>query len=248
MADFRVLIPAAGRGTRAGLLYPKTLYPVDGTPILHRLLAALSIYDPSPTVIVSPQGEPLIRDSLSQTGLDAHLVIQPEPRGMGDAVLRFEYSPVASEAHHVLLAWGDLAHLQPSTVSALAKFHIDCDNDFTLVSRLVDRAYTQVQRNRAGRVVAVSESREQGVTDPQPGEREIGLFAFRKQPIFELLRADVAGKLGASSREHGFLYVVEHLVRNGAKVEALPIATELDLVSLNSVSDLSHNFSASAAT
>ena len=32
MADFRVLIPAAGRGTRAGLPYPKTLYPVDGHP------------------------------------------------------------------------------------------------------------------------------------------------------------------------------------------------------------------------
>ena len=39
MDDFRVLIPAAGLGTRAGLPYPKTLYPVDGTPILHRLLA-----------------------------------------------------------------------------------------------------------------------------------------------------------------------------------------------------------------
>ena len=44
MDDFRVLIPAAGLGTRAGLPYPKTLYPVDGTPILHRL-ATLGIYD-----------------------------------------------------------------------------------------------------------------------------------------------------------------------------------------------------------
>ena len=238
MADFSVLIPAAGRGTRAGLPYPKTLYPVDGTPILHRLLAVLSIYDPIPTVVVSPLGESLIRESLHQAGLDAHLVIQPEPRGMGDAVLRFEYSPVASEANHVLLAWGDLAHLQTSTVSILAKSHIDCDNDFTFPTRLVDRAYTQVQRDRAGRVVAVSETREQGVTDPQPGEREIGLFAFRKQPVFEMLQADLPGKLGSATCEHGFLYVIEHLARSGAKVEALSIATELDLISLNSICDL----------
>jgi bifunctional UDP-N-acetylglucosamine pyrophosphorylase/glucosamine-1-phosphate N-acetyltransferase len=238
MADFCVLIPAAGRGTRAGLPYPKTLYPVDGIPILHRLHAILSIYDPSPTVVVSPQGESLIRDSLKQAVLDAHLVIQPEPSGMGDAVLRFDHSPVANDADHILLAWGDLAYLQADTVSALAKLHISCHNDFTFVTRLVDHAYTQVQRDEAGQVVSVSETREQGVTNPQSGEREIGLFAFRKQPVFEALRADVPGKFGLSTREHGFLYVVEHLVRNRAKVEAFPIATELDLVSLNSISDL----------
>jgi len=246
MANFRVLIPAAGRGTRAGLPYPKTLYPVDGIPILHRLLSVLSIYDPIPTVIVSPQGESLIRDSLKQATFDAHLVIQPEPSGMGDAVLRFEHSPFANEAEHILLAWGDLAHLQAGTVSALVKSHIDGDNDFTFVTRLVERAYTQVQRNKAGQVLSVSETREQGVTDPQPGEREIGFFAFRKKSVFKMLRADVLGKFGSSTGEHGFLYVVEYLVRNGAKVEGLPIATELDLVSLNSISDLGQTFIASA--
>ena len=117
-----------------------------------------------PTVIVSPQGEPLIRDSLRQARLEAHLVIQPEPLGMGDAVLRFECSPVASEATHVLLAWGDLACLQANTVSCMATSHIKCGNDFTFVTRIVDDAYTVVKRDHAGRVLCVSETREQGVT------------------------------------------------------------------------------------
>lgn len=238
MADFRVLIPAAGRGTRAGLPYPKTLYPVDGIPILHRLLTVLSIYDPTPTVIVSPQGEPLIRDSLRQSCLDAHLVIQPEPRGMGDAVLRFEYSPAASEANHILLAWGDLACLQPDTVSALAMSHINRGNDFTFVTCLVDQAYTLVERDSAGRVLGVFETREQGLTDSKPGERDIGLFAFNKELTFDMLKSSLPGKFGSSTGEHGFLYAIEHLARSGAKVDALPIATELDLVSLNSLSDL----------
>ena len=238
MADFRVLIPAAGRGTRAGLPYPKTLYPVDGTPILHRLLSVLNIYDPTPTVIVSPQGEPLIRDSLARAGLDAHLVIQPEPRGMGDSVLRFEFSPVASDASHILLAWGDLAGLQPLTVSALVTSHINRGNDFTFVTRLVDQAYTLVKRDHEGRVVEVSETRELGITSPQRGEREIGLFAFRKQPVFEMLKAHLPGKFGSNTGEHGFLYAIKHLARSGATVDALPIATELDLISLNSLSDL----------
>jgi hypothetical protein len=84
----------------------------------------------------------------------------------------------------------------------------------------------------------VSETREHGVTSPQPGEREIGLFAFRMQPVFEMLQADLPGKLGSATGEHGFLYVIEYLARSGAKVDALTIATDLDLVSLNSLSDL----------
>lgn len=238
MADFRVLIPAAGRGTRSTLSYPKTLYPVQGKPILHRLLAVLSIYDPIPTVVVSPQGEPHIRASLLEAGLDAYLVLQHEARGMGDSVLCFERSPVASEAEHILLAWGDLAFLQPNTVSALIRSHVDLMSDFTFVTRLVDQAYTIVKRDSAGMVVSVSETLEKGVVDPQPGEREIGLFAFRKQLVFDFLRANFPGRFGLKTGEHGFLYVIEHLVRSGARVNALPIATELDLISLNRLSDL----------
>mgnify|MGYP006281951623 CR=1 FL=1 len=238
MAELRVLIPAAGRGSRAGLPYPKTLYPIDGTPILHRLLSTLSPYDHTPTVIVSPQGRPLIQDSLQQAALNAHIVTQSEPRGMGDAVLHFERSPAATCAENILLAWGDLANLQASTVAGLVHAHFSADNVFTFATRLVEEAYTIVQRNQAGQVLSVLESREQAGHRPQPGERDIGLFIFRPQPVFSILRADASGKLGESTGEHGFLYAIQHLVQSGYCVEALPIATAQDLLSLNALTDL----------
>jgi bifunctional N-acetylglucosamine-1-phosphate-uridyltransferase/glucosamine-1-phosphate-acetyltransferase GlmU-like protein len=238
MAELRVLIPAAGRGSRAGLPYPKTLYPVHGTPILHRLLATLMPYDSSPTVVVSPHGEPLIRTSLKQAALNAHLVVQAAPRGMGDAVLCFEQSPAAGHAEHILLAWGDLANLQPHTVASLVCTHFAADNDFTFVTRVVDQAYTSVQRDEACKVVSVRETREQDVSECQPGERDIGLFVFRKHPVFSMLRADLPGRVGSTTGEHGFLYVVQYLVQQGFRVVAMPIATEPDLLSLNSLSDL----------
>lgn len=238
MVELRVLIPAAGRGSRAGLPYPKTLYPVDGIPILHRLLSVLSIYDANPTVVVSPEGEPLIRDSLHQAGLNAHLVIQPEPLGMGDAVLCFDQSPVAKEAEHILLVWGDLVDLQAKTVSKLVDKHIDHDNDFTFATRSVDHAYTLVKRNEHGHVIAVYETREQKLSAPEPGEREIGLFVFRKHIVFRTLVTDHPAKIGFTTGEHGFLYAIELLANMGARVEALPIATQSDLISFNSFSDI----------
>ena len=65
MAEIRALVAAAGRGTRAGLPYPKTLFPLQGRPILVRILELLALYDKEPTVIVSPDGEAPVRECLA---------------------------------------------------------------------------------------------------------------------------------------------------------------------------------------
>ena len=55
-----------------------------------------------------------------------------------------------------------------------------------------------------------------------------------------MLKAHLPGKFGSNTGEHGFLYAIKHLARSGATVDALPIATELDLISLNSCLILHH--------
>ena len=237
MDKLRVLIPAAGRGSRAGLPYPKTLYPINGVPILHRLLTVLSPFDSSPTVVVSPQGEDLIRASLQNASLTAHIVVQAEPTGMGDAALCFSQSP-SSDAEHILLAWGDLAGLQASTVSSTVQEHFASGNDFTFPTCFTDHPYTIVKRDISGQVLSVVESRE---TSPhlKHGERDIGLFVFRRQPVFSCLRSSRSTSISVTTGEHGFLYTIAHLVQSGYLVEALPLATEKDLKSLNYISNVS---------
>ena len=238
MADICTLVAAAGRGTRAGLPYPKTLFKVQGKPILIRIVELFATYDMTPTVIVSPEGEGPIRECLATAQRAAHLVVQPVPKGMGDAVLSFEKSPVYAAAQHILLIWGDIPFIQPETVAAVVERHLEHRNDFTFATRMVEAAYTVVSRDVNGRVIGVVETREAGITDPQTGEREIGLFVFRKQIVFDALRQDLTCKIGATTGEHGFLYIIEHLAAHGYQIEALPVATELDLVSLNSIKDV----------
>ncbi len=239
MADFRVLIPAAGRGSRAGLAYPKTLYPVHGVPILHRLLTRLSPYDPLPAVVVSPDGASTIRDSLSTHALHAHLVVQDRPRGMGDAVLRFCDATTDPQPEHILMAWGDIPFLQRQTIRGLTDAHLSGQNDFTFVTRFVDSPYTVVSRSASGHVLRVIETREQNFVKTEYGERDIGLFAFRRKLVLDLLQENLAGRISPTTGEHGFLYCIEHLVTRHARVEALPIAMEADLISLNSLDDIS---------
>ena len=93
MSKFCALVAAAGSGTRANLSYPKTLFHIDGKPILIRIIDLISPYDQCPTIIVSPSGKAPIQECLNASGVIAYLVEQIYPRGMGDAVLHFAQSP-----------------------------------------------------------------------------------------------------------------------------------------------------------
>ncbi len=238
MAELRAVVAAAGRGTRSGLLYPKTLFPINGKSILVRIAELLAPYDKEPTVIVGPGGEEPIRKCLAENGLIGRLVVQQEPRGMGDAVLRFSESPAFDDADHLLLIWGDIPFIQPQTVATVVATHKVQGNDFTFATRLVDLAYTIVSRDAEGQVTRVVETREDGIGRLQAGERDIGLFVFRKTLVLEMLREELTGKWGNCTGEHGFLYIVGHLASRGHKVVALPIATEMEIVSLNSMKDI----------
>ena len=88
----KVIIPAAGLGTRfakEGLSEPKELLPLGGRPVLGHALdeAARANFDAA-VVVISPT-KPQIRHFLADTNLPlpVEIVVQPEAKGIGDAVL-----------------------------------------------------------------------------------------------------------------------------------------------------------------
>jgi len=237
MRELQALVAAAGPGTRANLSYPKTLFSVRGKPILVHALSLMKCLDVAPTVIVSPSGVEPISQCISRHGLNAHLVVQPSPGGMGDAVLHLA-SSTAEPAEHVLLLWGDIPFVQQCTLDSMLRHHFQVGADFTFVTAAAAAAYTVVRRDAERRVLGVQETRETGITLPGPGERDMGLFVFRREPVMRLLAEALPDRLGRRTGEHGFLYVIGHLTSRGFKVEALPIATPLDLISLNAIDDV----------
>jgi len=239
MGEISVVIAAAGVGSRADLPYPKTLFAIKGKPILVRLAELLAPYDAEPTVIVNENGKDQIKQCLLKNNIQAQLVIQPMPRGMGDAVLCIDSLEKFTNSKHVLLVWGDIPFIKQETVETMINYHFEKDSDFTFASRVVDEAYTLVIRDKSGNVTHLIENREEGITDLGPGERDIGLFIFRRSLTLQTLREELPNKWGKSTGEHGFLYIIEHLVSKGLQVEALPIAQEIELVSLNNVRDAS---------
>lgn len=239
MAKLAALIAAAGMGSRSGLKFPKTLFLIKNRSILSRIFNAIHKYDSKPTIIVSPYGKGLIKEHINFLNLNAYYAVQQSPKGMGDAVLQMQSSPAYLKASHILLIWGDIPFLQQETLSKLIDSHFEHNNDFTFPTLQTDSAYTIVQRDNHDQVKKVIETRENLNFKVELGERDIGVFLFKKDLIFNILNEDLPNKYSKETKEHGFLYIIEHLVDRGYKVEALNCATALDSVSLNSIKDVS---------
>ena len=234
----QIIIPAAGRGSRAALPYPKCLFPVRGVPIIQRLVETLTPFDPNPLIVTSPDGHDEIANALACTSATPMTTVQHMPKGMGDAILTALRSLEPHSASlNALVVWSDIPFLNAQTVRAMLQAHMDHQNALTFVTAVTDSAYTRVERDAAGAVVSVTETRESGEPVTR-GERDIGLFVFQVEPMRRLLAEELQGKYGTGTGEHGFLYVIKHLVARGYRVEGLPIATPEELVSFNALSDI----------
>ena len=232
-----VLIPAAGEGKRSGLPYPKTLYEIDEKPILLHIIDLVKFFDTEPTIVVNPKGEKKIKHLLNKNSKQFNLVIQTTPMGMGDAILKFEQSPSFDKSSDIFLIWGDVPFIRKETVKEMINVHFKNNNDFTFVTKKVKSAYTLITRDDKQNIIKVEETRETS-NIPISGERDIGIFIFKRLQIFNLLKEELPGKYGNKTGEHGFLYIIEHLSKRGFRIEALPIANDKELKSLNSLNDL----------
>ena len=117
--------------------------------------------------------------------------------------------------------------------------HFENNNVFTFVTRDTDKAYTIVKRNERDEIIDILETKEENLPIKN-GERDIGLFIFKKDIIFKFLKLELTKKYSLTSKEHGFLYIINHLVKNQFKVEGLKIAHKKELISLNKISDLNY--------
>ena len=233
----KVIIPAAGKGKRSGLSYPKTLQIFDGIPILIRTLQAVSEIDRNPVVIVSPQGEQLIEKTIREYDNEAELLVQKEPRGMGDAIWCFRKSEYFNKTDDVIVVWGDLISVQIETLRRLIFLFRKDSLIFAFPSKVSNPCYTYVKR-KDRKVVALSERMEFGNELPLVGESDVGIFMFNKEIVFTILAKHQASLIGKRTNEIGFVPIVSILSWMGHSIDAFEIADEIDSLSFNTSQDL----------
>ncbi|HEX7317590.1 MAG TPA: NTP transferase domain-containing protein [Pyrinomonadaceae bacterium] len=250
-ADVCPLIVAAGKGSRAresGLEVPKPLASVGGAPAILRVLRNVregcGVGARAPVVIVSPETEGAVREALA--GEEVSYVVQPEPLGTGDAVLRAR-ELMKGFGGRALVIWSTQPVIRPSTVRrALNLAALFEEYDMILPTALMERPYAPVERDASGRVLASRETHLEGAPRPEFGETNIGLFMLKSEAMFDALTElrrqhwrEHEGRYDRPGGELGFPNeMINFMSARGAGVLACPFADAREVQGIKTLEDV----------
>jgi len=184
--DLAVLILAAGKGTRMPADRPKVLQPIGGEPLIAHVLRTARALDPGRILLVLGHRADEVRAAIAAD--DIEIVLQPDPRGTGDAVRRAEPT-LRDHAGDLLVLYGDVPLVRPATLHELLERHRVEANAATLLTATLDdpSGYGRIVRDERGFCSGIVEQRELAAGQQAIREFNSGIAVFRARPLFEAL-------------------------------------------------------------
>lgn len=115
----KIVILAAGKGTRMGLDMPKALVPLNGRSLISHLAESVfkSGIDERPIVVVSPENKEIINQEL--TDYDWQYAIQTEQLGTGHAV-KAAKDLMPAECDQVIVLFCDHPFISSNSIASFA--------------------------------------------------------------------------------------------------------------------------------
>ena len=234
-----LLIPAAGRGTRLKSRLPKPLVPVAGRAMLDWLFDLYAPWIGRFIVVVNPESREAIRAHCAARREQVAFVVQERATGMLDAILLADSVVRESEVETIWVTWADQIAVRAETVRALAAACAEAGAAMALPVVVREHPYTLLERDAAGRIVAVRFRRE---NDPMPaaGESEMGLFGLSRATYLEELprfAEEIGASRGTATGERNFLPFIAWLAER-RRVVTFPCTEEIEAVGVNTPEEL----------
>src|SRR6266487_2279802 len=237
-ASLKVLILAAGLGTRMRSGKAKVLHELGGRPLIgHVCLAARALEPEKIYVVVGHQAaevETKVRDEIGDKNPD--FIIQAQQRGTGDAVMAAQAELENAEATLLILS-GDVPLIRAETLRGFLAHHQKSGAVCSILSARLENptGYGRIVRDEQGRFLRIVEQK-----DATPEEREIkeinaGFYCCDSRKLFNALaRVKPLNEQG----EYYLTDVPGILHSDGEKVEVLLHNDARELAGINSRAEL----------
>lgn len=233
-----LIVPAGGIGSRLGLGVPKLLVPVNGKPMIERLLDLYARSVEAAALVVHPAALEPTREILSTAPLPGELFIQETPTGMLDAILLARPAIERWRPRRVWITWCDQIAIHPLTVARLALASEGAEAPvLALPTCRSEQPYVHIVRDAGGEIVDVLHRRE-GDEMPDVGEGDTGLFDLSLRAYLEWLPEYAAApQIGARTGERNFVPFIAAARRHGV-VRTFPCVEQMEAVGVNTQEDL----------
>lgn len=180
------VILAAGEGRRMVSKIPKPLHKVCGKELIRYpvdLLKGLGIG--RILVVASPATAPMLQETL---GDDVDFVLQPEPKGTGDAAA-WAIAALPPDVTNLVLLGSDSPLIRPESVGQLVARHRADANAMTMLTApdMLAPDLGRVLRDEAGQVIDLVEAADWPGDPHEPAEVNAGVYCFSRDWLADQL-------------------------------------------------------------
>ena len=182
----RVVVLAAGIGSRMRSTLPKVLHRIGGRTLLDAVLDTAAAANPSRIVAVLGAGRDQIEPTLA--GRDVLVVVQDPPLGTGDAV-RQAFSALSEGEGPIVVLSGDAPLLTAATLGRLIDRQRERNVDLALLTFRPPEVgdLGRVVRDRRGRVLRIVEARNATAREKNLTEANAGVYCFAAPALRRVL-------------------------------------------------------------
>ncbi len=237
----RVIVLAAGSGTRMKSEQPKVLTKVrDKTMIEHLLLTvAKSGIDDRPIIVVGYKKEEVIK----KLGGKYEYVVQERQLGTGHAVLVAQ-SALENKAENVIVLYGDHPFISPVTIKKLAEKHLTSGEKITMVTvKLPDfndwrsifyTNFSRIIRDNNGNIIKDVQFKDASDEEKKATEVNPCYFCFETTWLWSKLKT--LNKNNAQ-KEYYLTDLIKIAMQEGTKIQSIQIEPK-EALGINSKEEL----------
>jgi UDP-N-acetylglucosamine diphosphorylase/glucosamine-1-phosphate N-acetyltransferase len=235
MAEVCAIVLAAGQGTRMKSDLPKVLVPVCGRPMIDYVIDMLEACGIRKTIVVVGYRADSVREHLAgRSGLT--FVEQKERLGTGHAVMVCR-DALAGHTGPVAIVTGDSPLVRAASIQALL------DERERLNAACLLGTAKKENPFGLGRIVRDAEGRFTGIVEEKDATPEQRLITEVNMSCYVFAADDLREALGDlradnAQKEYYITDAPGHLRRRGRTVEALPVLTPSETLSINTVEEL----------
>ncbi|RUO80967.1 bifunctional N-acetylglucosamine-1-phosphate uridyltransferase/glucosamine-1-phosphate acetyltransferase [Idiomarina tyrosinivorans] len=172
--SLRVVILAAGKGTRMRSELPKVLHPVAKKAMVQHVIDCADALKPAAINLVYGHGGELLQQRIQHPNIE--WVEQAEQLGTGHAVQQVQAQ--LKDDEQVLVLYGDVPLIQPQTLEALLKDSVDTELGLLTMHLQDPTGYGRIVRDN-DRVVEIVEQKDASLTQLTIDEVNTGIMVAR---------------------------------------------------------------------
>lgn len=187
-----ILILAAGKGKRMQSDLPKVLMPLQGKPMLSRVLSAVhKAFREKPVAIVGHKAEMVKKE----IGNLCHYALQKEQLGTGHAVSCAKKNCASSK--HIMVLSGDQPFITDKTLKKLLAKHLKSGAKITFATALLPdfkswrKAFAGFGRilRKKGKIEGIREYKDAGEKEKKIREVNAGCYVFEAKWLWQNLKS-----------------------------------------------------------